>query len=134
MVLHEAKNDHWDSTGESLPMGMLALTPLETGEVFPDANGNAYSDTDFLMPFFALGEGEEDDMGDGDFDEMEGGDGEDFDDGNGGFDDDDRDSDDDDDDDDDEDGDFNDEDGDFNDEDGGYNDEDDYGYDFNDDE
>ena len=72
MVLHEGKNDQWDSGAEFLT---LALTPLDFDGSFVDTNGYANGFTDGSaspMPFFAFGdidEDDEDDMEDDDFDD-----------------------------------------------------------------
>ena len=118
MILHEDKND------QCLPMEMLALTPLNSGESFPESNvyGMTAGGTDaysvFPIPLFAFGDSddEEDDMEEDDFDDMEE---EDFDD------DEDDDFDDEDEDDDDEDDDFDEED----DDDYDYDEDDDFEYD-----
>jgi len=77
MIQHEAQNNHGDSGMEFLPMEMLALTPLYSGESFSDVSGapsGAHSDTFSPMPIFALGDSdddEDDDMEEDDFDDME---------------------------------------------------------------
>ena len=73
MILHEAKNDHWNFTAASpgnefLPMG-LALIPMDSGEAFPDAYGQIAND--FPARFFAFGDSDEDDD-ENDFDDMDG--------------------------------------------------------------
>ena len=101
MVLHEAKNDHWDATQEFLPMG-LALTPMDSGEIYPDVYGQFASSAfpeGHPVPFFAFGDSSEDDE-DADFDDMEE---DDFDDEEEIFDDDEDEDDDDDDEEDEED-------------------------------
>jgi hypothetical protein len=104
MIQHEVQNNHGNPNMEFLPMEMLALTPLYSGESFSDVNGSmggAYSDTFFPIPFFALGDSddeEDDDMEEDDFDDMEE---EEFEDEDEDFNDDDEDEDDDDDEDDD---------------------------------
>jgi len=77
MIQHEAQNNHGDSDAEFLPMEMLALTPLYSGESFSDVNGEmsgVYNEAFSPMPFFALGDSddEDDDMDEeDDFDDME---------------------------------------------------------------
>jgi hypothetical protein len=72
MVLHEGKNDQWDS-GAEFPA--LALMPLDFDGSSLNSTGytNGYTDDcDTLMPFFAFGdsdEDDEDDMDDDDFDD-----------------------------------------------------------------
>jgi len=114
MVLHEGKNDQWDS-GAEFPA--LALMPLDFDRSFSNTAGYT-DDFDTPMPFFAFGDDDdedEDDMEDDDFDDN------DFDDEEDDFDDDKDDynfiKDDYDDDLDDEDDDLDDEDEDFDDED-----------------
>ena len=66
MVLHEATSDHGNST-EYLPMGVLALTPLNLDESYPDVDA-------LPMPYFAFGisdEDDEDDMEEDGFSDME---------------------------------------------------------------
>ena len=124
MIQHEVQNNHGDSGIEFLPMEMLALTPLYSGESFSDVNG-AYSETSFPAPFFAFGDSddEDDDMEEDDFDDMEE---EEFDDDEEeDFNDEDEDDDDDEDEDDDDDDEFDeDEDDDYD-----YDDDDDFEYD-----
>ena len=72
MVLHEGKNDQWDS-GAEFPA--LALMPLDFDGSFPNTIGNTAGytdDCDTPMPFFAFGDSDdddEDDMEDDDFDD-----------------------------------------------------------------
>jgi len=127
MIQHEVQNNHGDSGIEFLPMEMLALTPLYSGESFSDVSsgmGGADSETFAAMPFFALGDSdddEDDDMEEDDFDDMEE---EEFDDDEEeDFNDDDDDDDDDEDEDDDDDFDEDDDD------DYDYDDDDDFEYD-----
>ena len=68
MVLHEDKNDQWDSV-EEYPA--LALMPFDFDGSFPNTIGYT-DDCDTPMPFFAFGDGDEDDeddMEDDDFDD-----------------------------------------------------------------
>jgi hypothetical protein len=75
MVVHEAKNDQADYGDEFLS---LALIPLSTCESYPDADGNRdasiFDASIFPSPFYAFGDGNEDDDDDleeDDFDDME---------------------------------------------------------------
>jgi len=72
MVLHEGKNDQWDS-GAEYPA--LALMPLDFDGSFPANEGydGGYTEgSETPMPFFAFGDSDdddEDDMEDDDFDD-----------------------------------------------------------------
>ena len=74
MILHEAKNEQ--EGFEYLQEEMLALTPVNSGELFSGA-GSEFSMVDggaFPMPFYAFGdsyEGDDEDMEEDNFDDME---------------------------------------------------------------
>jgi len=67
MVLHEGKNDQWDSGAEN---PVLALMPLDFDGSFQEDEG--YTDEgDVQMPFFAFGDSDDDDEDYADDDEFD---------------------------------------------------------------